>query len=218
MYARAVSCLYWPSMRDDILHTRAACSDCNLNAPSNPTPPPHPVHHPDYPFSDICSDFFEYSSKSYLVIVDRYSNWLSLFQLPSDNSSHLIKTLRNYCVTWGVARSLSSDGDSVFTSREMTDWLQRWDVQQRLSAAYYPRSNKRAEIAVKSGKRMIMSNVGPAGTLDTDRVASTPPAQKLSGSHHWPVTSPSCLWKNTEGSPIYTTRCPAFPPRVEDWC
>ena len=171
MYARAVSCLYWPSMRDDILHTRAACSDCNLNAPSNPSPPPHPVQHPDYPFSDICSDFFEYSSKSYLVIVDRYSNWLSLFQLPNDNSAEVIKTLRNYFTTWGVARSFSSDGDSVFTSRELRDWLQRWDVDQRLSSSYYPRSNKRAEVAVKSGKRMIMSNVGSGGTLDTDRVA-----------------------------------------------
>ena len=36
MYSRAVSSLYWPSMREDILHTRDACSDCNLNAPSNP--------------------------------------------------------------------------------------------------------------------------------------------------------------------------------------
>ena len=171
MYARAVSCMFWPSMRDDILHTRAACSDCNLNAPSNPSPPPHPVQHPEYPFSDICTDFFEYSSKSYLVIVDRYSNWLSLIQLPNDNSANVIKTLRNYFTTWGVARSLSSDGDSVFTSRELRDWLQRWDVKQRLSSSYYPRSNKRAEVAVKSGKRMIMSNVGPGGTLDTDRVA-----------------------------------------------
>ena len=171
MYSRAVSSLYWPSMREDILHTRAACSDCNLNAPSNPTPPPHPVQHPEYPFSDICSDFFEYSSKSYLVIVDRYSNWLSLFQLPSDNSSQVIKTLRGYFTTWGVARSFSSDGDSVFTSRELRDWLKRWEVDQRLSSSYYPRSNKRAEVAVKSGKRMIMSNIGPGGTLDTDRVA-----------------------------------------------
>lgn len=171
MYARAVSCIFWPNMREDILHTRAGCSDCNLNAPSNPSPPPHPVQHPEYPFSDICSDFFEYSSKSYLVIVDRYSNWLSLFQLPNDNSSNIIKTLRNYFTTWGVARTFSSDGDSVFTSHELRDWLQRWDVHQRLSSSYYPRSNKRAEIAVKSGKRMIMSNLGPGGSLDTDRVA-----------------------------------------------
>ena len=60
---------------------------------------------------------------------------------------------------------------SVYTSKEFRDWLQRWDVTQRLSSSYYPRSNKRAEVAIKSAKRMIMSNVGPGGTLNTDRVA-----------------------------------------------
>jgi hypothetical protein len=41
----------------------------------------------------------------------------------------------------------------------------------RLSSAYYPRSNKRAEVAVKSVKRMIMNKTGPAGTLHTDKIA-----------------------------------------------
>ena len=155
-------------MRNDILNTRAACSDCNHNAPSNPIPPPHPVQHPYYSFSDICSDFFEYSSKSYLV---SNSNWLSLFQLPNDNSSHLIKILRDYFSIWVVPPSFSSDNASLYTSREFCDWLQRQDVTQRLSSSYYSRSNKCAEVAVKSAKRMIMSHVGPGGTLDTDRVA-----------------------------------------------
>ena len=71
MYARAVTCMYWPNIRDDIMMSRAACSSCNLNAPSNPAPPPHPVTQPSFPFSDICADFFDYSSRSYLVVVDR---------------------------------------------------------------------------------------------------------------------------------------------------
>ena len=171
MYARATTCMYWPNMREDIVKSRAACSSCNLNAPSNPAPPPHPVQHPWYPFSDICADFFAYSSKSYLVVVDRYSNWLSLFQLADDNTANVIKTLRTYFSTWGVPHSLSTDGDPVFTSHELKTWLKRWDVHHRVSSAYYPRSNKRAEVAVKSGKRMIMDNLGPGGTLHTDRIA-----------------------------------------------
>ena len=114
MYSRAISCMFWPNMRDDIAKIRAACSSCNLNAPSNPTQPPHPLQHPAYPFSDICADFFEHSSKSYLVVVDRYSNWLSLFQLTRDTSANVIKVLRDYFTTWGVAQSISTDGDKVF--------------------------------------------------------------------------------------------------------
>ena len=152
MYSRAVSCMFWPNMRDDIAKVRASCSSCNFNAPSNPTQPPHPLQHPAYPFSDICADFFEHSSHSYLVIVDRYSNWLSLFKLSQDTSANIIRVLRDYFTTWGVPQSISTDGDKNFTSRELETWLQRWDVFHRLSSAYYPRSNKRAEVAVKSGQ------------------------------------------------------------------
>ena len=165
MYSRATSCMYWPGMREDIVKTRATCSLCNTIAPSNPAPPPHPMHHPDYPFSDVCADFFEYSSKSYLVVFYRYSNWISIFQLKSDNSANIIKVLRDYSITWGVPHSLSSDGASNFTSRELEEWLKRRGVHHRVSSYYYPRSNKRAEIGVKSAKRMIMKTLGRVAVL-----------------------------------------------------
>jgi hypothetical protein len=98
MYARATSCMYWPNMRDDIVRMRASCSFCNTIAPSNPSPPPHPVINPAYPFSDVCADFFEYCSRSYLSIVDRYSNWISIFHLSGDTSANIIKVLRDYCI------------------------------------------------------------------------------------------------------------------------
>lgn len=171
MYARATSCMYWPNMRDDIVKMRASCASCNLIAPSNPSCPPHPVCHPAYPFSDICADFFQYSGKSYLVVVDRYSNWLSIFHLPTDTSAEIIKILRRYCMTWGVPESISTDGASNFTSTEIEDWLRRWGIHHRVSSHYYPRSNKRAEVSVKSSKRMIMNNLGPNGSLDSDKIA-----------------------------------------------
>ena len=171
MYSRATSCMYWPNMRDDIVKTRANCSLCNTIAPSNPAPPPHPMHHPAYPFSDVCADFCEYSGKSYLVIVDRYSNWISIFQLKTDTSANIIKILRNYSMCWGVPQSFSSDGASNFVSTELEHWLKRWGINHRVSSYYYPRSNKRAELGVKSAKRIIMNNLGPGGSLDTDKVA-----------------------------------------------
>jgi hypothetical protein len=47
--------------------------------------------------------------------------------------------------------------------------LKAWGVRHRLSSAYLPHSNCRAEIAVKSGKRLLGDNVGPGENLDTDR-------------------------------------------------
>ena len=53
----------------------------------------------------------------------------------------------------------------------MKDFLSRWGVQHRVSSAYYPRANKRAEVGVKSAKRLVMDNLGPGGSLDTDKFA-----------------------------------------------
>jgi hypothetical protein len=106
-----------------------------------------------------------------LATVDRYSNWLSLFQLAQDTSANVIKTIRELCCCWGVPKTITTDGASVFTSAEMKDWLSRWVIQHRLSSYYYPRANKRAKVAVKSAKRLIMDNLGPSGTLHTDKLA-----------------------------------------------
>ena len=87
-----------------------------------------------YPFSDVCADFFEYSLRSYLVIVDRHSNWISIFHLSSDTSSNIIMILRDYCICWGVPQSISTDGASNFTPNEIEEWLRRWGIHHRVSS------------------------------------------------------------------------------------
>ena len=108
---------------------------------------------------------------SYLALCDRYSGWLSIFTLSKDDSKHVITVLRNYFSCWGIAVNLTTDGASVYVSQEMEDFLARYGVTHRVSSAYYPRGNKRSEVAVKSGKRLVMDNLAPNGSLDSDRFA-----------------------------------------------
>ena len=172
MLARASQTIYWPSYREDVMRTRAQCVACTTFAPSNPPPLPSDCPNlPLYPFQEICTDFMEWNSKTYMVIVDRYSNWLSVFQLPKDDSKNVIKVLRQYFSVFGVAESICSDGASVYTSREMQLFCKTWGIQQKISSAYHPTSNRRAEIAVKSAKRLIRNNIGPAGSLNTNKFA-----------------------------------------------
>ena len=61
-----------------------------------------------------------------------------------------------------------TDGGSEFTTSVTQDFLTRWGVRHRFSSAHHPQSNGRAEVAVKSAKRLLRSNTGPSGILDTD--------------------------------------------------
>ena len=170
MFQRASNTVYWPGYRQDINAFQAACSTCRRIAPSNPCMPPStPLDTPTYPFQSICADFCTFSAKNYLIIVDRYSNWLSIIRLTKDNSSNLIMALRDYFSHFGICSTLSSDGASVFTSAEMAEFRSRWGFKHRVSSAYFPRSNKRAEVGVKSAKRLIQDNLSPNGDLNTDK-------------------------------------------------
>ena len=48
-------------------------------------------------------------------------------------------------------------------------FLDKWGVAHRLSSAYHPQSNGRAEVAVKKVKRLLRLNTGPNGSLDNDK-------------------------------------------------
>ena len=80
----------------------------------------------------------------------------------------LIKHLRSRFASFGVPEEINSDGDPEFTSGCTENFLERWGVRHRISLAYFPQSNGRAEVAVKKGKRLLLSSTEPTGSLDND--------------------------------------------------
>ena len=170
MFERASSSVYWPNFRADILNFKAACATCSRYQPSNPAMPPVLPESPAYPFQSICADFFSLHSKSFLVIVDRYSNWLSILQLHRDTSEELVRALREYFSIFGIPLSFTSDGAKVFTSKIVEEFFEKYGVIHRITTAYNPRSNKRAEVAVKSAKRLLRNNLSQTGSLNTDNM------------------------------------------------
>ena len=171
MCQRLSASLYWPNYRQDIIHAKLSCPTCVKIAPSNPAMPPRPPAAPEYPFQSVVCDFFVVAGHSYAALADRYSNWLSVLKLNKDTSADLIMALRGYFATFGVPEIFSSDGASIFTSSTFKDFCSRWGIEQRISSAYHPRSNKRSELAVKHAKRLVQDSLGPGGTLNTDSMA-----------------------------------------------
>ena len=173
MGLRARTIVFWPGMTHDIEQRRQSCSECIRNAPSQPALPSQPASPPATPFEQTYADFFDCVGQHYLVIGDRLSGWSDVFQAPKGSpqagSEGLITCLRNYFARFGVPDEMSSDGGPEFISSSTADFLTRWGVKHRLSSAYNPQSNGRAEVAVKSAKRLLLTNTGSSGTLDTDR-------------------------------------------------
>ena len=170
MFERASTSLYWPNFRSDLINYRAACRQCSRYAPSNPAMPPIMPEEPSYPFQCVSADFFSLGSKSYLVLVDRYSNWLTILKLSRDTTENVITVLRKYIETFGIPINITTDGASVFTAKAFEDFCHRWGIVHRVSTAYNPQANKRSELAVKHAKKLIRGNTSQTGSLDTDSI------------------------------------------------
>ena len=164
MTARAEASLFWPGITKDIAATRDRCAVCNGNAPSQPAMPSITPLEPLYPFQHICADFFHHQGVTYLVLVDRFSNW-PVVTTSIDGATGLTQTLRETFATFGIPDSLTSDGGPEFASHTTRTFLTNWGVHHRMSSAYHPHANCRAEVAVKSMKRLIAGNTGPNGAL-----------------------------------------------------
>ena len=161
MVSRATEAAFWPKMQQDITQTRQDCTSCDKNTPSQPAAPPHPLPTPAYPFEQIAADYFSYAGKNFLIVVDRYSGWLSIYPAGSDGASSLIKQLKCHFLTFGISCELSSDGGPQFTAASTQKFLKDWKVKFRLSSSYFPHSNQRAELGVKTAKRMLRDNLSP---------------------------------------------------------
>ena len=226
MLSRAESSVYWPGITNDIQDIRRRCTQCNINAPSNPSAPPTPPTLPAYPFQCVCADFFSLAGTSYLVIVDRYSNW-PVVEKASEGASGLIASLKNAFTTFGIPEELASDGGPEFTAFLMRAFLQNWGIHHRLSSVAFAHSNCRAELGVKSMKRLLSGNTGPGGSLNNDafrrallQYRNTPdretklsPAMCLFGRHlrdfvpmHPDKYLPHKAWQDTLDSREYALR------------
>ena len=170
MNERAQSSVWWPGITPQIKERRDKCRNCIEHTPSQSSAPPQQLPQPEYPFQQIVADYCQEKGHHYLVIADRFSGWPTLLFCGSstDSSAKLIDTMKTYFSTYGIPEELASDGGKTFVSYETKKFLSNYGVYHRLSSVAFPHSNQRAELAVKSMKRLLRENVGVDGRLNTD--------------------------------------------------
>ena len=170
MRARASNCVYWPGLSSTIKQTRSNCRYCNEIAPSQARQDLQLIPASEYPFQHLCIDAFEMHGHQYLAAVDRFSGWLVVFTFTHHPQSRdILKSLRSLFSVYGAPEKLFSDGGLQFQSHEFKQFLEVWKITHVTSSAHYPQANGRAELAVKTAKRILSENVAPNGSLNTDK-------------------------------------------------
>ena len=172
MESRARATVFWPGLTLDMDKVRASCTACIKNAPSQPRLLPASSDIPSTPYEKIVADFFEFEGHHYLVVADRLSGWSEVFKSkagsPQSGADGLICCLRQCFSCYGVPTEIASDGGPEFVAHKTEEFLINWGVDHRLSSAYHPQSNGRAEVAVKTVKRLLKTNTGRDGSLNND--------------------------------------------------
>ena len=92
---------------------------CVRNVPSQSATSPMAPPVPSYPFQYVSSDYFVYAGTNYLVIVDRYSSWPSIYKCRDGTSAELVKVLREYFCTWGTPEEMATDGGPTMLQQEL---------------------------------------------------------------------------------------------------
>ena len=163
--------LFWPGMDSQLRLQKLQCDKCNERAPSLQKEPMADPPQPEFPFQMVVADFFYMVGKTYLIYADRYSGWVNVTSMNITKASAVITKMRKWFINFGVPEEVGSDGGPPFTSTEYEQFLKTWGVKSRISSAYYPQSNGRAELAVKAAKRILTSNISASGKLNVDSAA-----------------------------------------------
>ena len=154
-----------------VKETRDKCKNCTEHAPSQPSAPPLPLPQPDYPFQFLVSDYFQEGGHHYLVLADRFSGWptVQFCGGSTSSASKLVENLRSYFSMHGIPEEIATDGGSTYMAYETQKFLSDYGIRHRVSSVAYPHSNQRAELAVKSMKRLCRDNTSRDGGLNNDK-------------------------------------------------
>ena len=182
--------MYWHGMNNDVKQMVQNCTTCCQYQSANTKEPLIPHDIPDRPWAKIGIDLCEINGKDYVVTVCYYSNFIELDRLYSTTSEAVIRKLKTHCARYGIPTTIISDNGPQFVASQFKQFCADWEIDHVTSSPHYPKSNGKAEAAVKVAKRAVKkaldSNEDPYLALLMIRNApqqdlDTSPAQRLFG-------------------------------------
>ncbi|XP_064116685.1 uncharacterized protein K02A2.6-like [Macrobrachium nipponense] len=139
---RARQTIYWPGIDRDVENTVKSCSRCQELLPGQQNEPLMQEGFPSRVFESASADYFHISGKTFLVYVDRLSEWPHVSSCNgSTSAAQLVSLLRPIFSDTGVPVVLKTDGGPQFASSTLRRFLARWGVEHRVTSPYNPKEN-----------------------------------------------------------------------------
>ena len=170
MSERAKKSIWWPFINRDIKNVAKTCESCVERAPSNRQEAEMQHEQAIYPFQFLHIDLAQYGGRYFLITVDQYSGFPSIYECGKTASTKQVTDhLKQLFATFSIPVTIYSDGGPQFLEGDKVDkfefgkFCKDWGVQHVTSSPHHPQSNGIAEEAVKEMKKII------SATFDADR-------------------------------------------------
>jgi len=152
---RARETLYWPSMTQDIKDRTDVCTFCHQYEAAQAKLPLMPHEIPERPWEKVATDMFEYQRKDYSILVDYFSGFIEVDELPDTLSCTVIKALKKNFARHGRPEVVVSDNGPQYTSKEFVNFAVTWGFKHQTSSPGNSQANGKAEAAVKVVKTLM---------------------------------------------------------------
>ena len=98
--------------------------------------------------------------------MDRFTNWPGVYH--GSDAADVVTVLAKLCEDYGVPPvTCTTDGGPQYTAEVVRKFMDNYRIHHRLCSVANPHANTRAEVAVKTVKRMIRDCRGLGGKLDS---------------------------------------------------
>lgn len=89
---------------------------------------------PSQPWQHVAADLFQWNSAMYIVVVDYYSRYIEVANLPSTNTGRVIEKLKAIFGRHGVPETLVTDNGPQFSAAEFEDFAAEYDFEHVTSS------------------------------------------------------------------------------------
>ena len=159
---------YWPTMLEDCFKYYKGCQACQMfgKIQTVPASAMNPIIKP-WPFRgwgmDMIGKINPPSSKGHawiLAITDYFTKWVEAVPMKSVASQDVINFVKEHVIhRFGIPQTITTDGGSVFISREFRKFCEDMGIKLIRSSPYYAQANGQAEASNQSLSKLIKRKI-----------------------------------------------------------